>query len=422
MQVQLVEILRNKGIGPKGSKQLTSKNIEDTPELLYSPFCNLTTKATLLCALQLLDKSKEEQTLISLLKNNVEKIPNELHFLISLEGITYEEKLIIHLIKTNDLTEEEAKQSSDIFLSVKTAPYLLACYLEALRLKRETDLENKIFYQYFLKECKRVKVNCPPIIEIGDSYDGMNRNFNFNLLTACTLAALGYRVLLTGNETVAPKKGVTHHQILKSLSKNPFLTIEEAAEQLVSIGVTYLDQSQFHPELWQKKEMREAMVKRPFLATFEKILSPIYSSEGNYVATSYTHAHYKNANIEIFKSSKYINKALNIKGLEGTIHPKSNVSTPVISLNATNETKESNYKFVGEIENPALEITLENHAHLFREFLEKDNKNYVYYYVVNTVILLLQNFELAYDSLTISTKIEALIKDKSILKIWEKLK
>jgi anthranilate phosphoribosyltransferase len=420
-QQQLVEILKSKGIGPKGSKKLDSNEIADCLSLLIDKNCQLTTKATFLTALLLLDKSEEETKLVDDIIANKSALPTELEFLVSQKAESLYEKTILSLIEKNDLSQQEASESIGLFMDKNTPDYLQACFLEGLRLKRETDTENAVFYNYFLKESKRQFIDIEPIIEIGDSFDGVERNFNFDLFVGCVLASMGYKVLLTGCETVAPKNGLSHHQILKEAGKNPLISMEKAKEQLQELGICYLDQEIFHPELSAKVEMRQNMVKRPFLATFEKILSPICSKSGNYLATSYTHAHYKNANIEIFKQSKFINKALNIKGLEGTIQPKANISTPVLIWD-TKEVTELNYKFSGDLVMPEnIEINAENTLKLALDYFENNTENCAKQYIKNTVALLLLGFGLGNNLETIFSNIDKQILNKNILNIWRKI-
>lgn len=421
MQEQLVEILRHKGIGPKGSKQLSSVDIASTPHLLWSKDCSLTTKATFLTALLLLERNEEEEKLVDLLRINLDKLPRELHFILTKKVDNYTSEVLLKLIDKIDLSKEEAEKSSKVFLSTQTEDYLQAAYLEALRLKRETDLENKVFYDYFLKESSRIMVDCEPIIEIGDSYDGVERNFNFDLFVGLVLASMGYKVLLTGNETVAPKKGITHHQVLKLAGKNPLIGHQESTDQLLHLGITYLDQAIFHPEMWQKTNMRTEMVKRPFLATFEKILSPICSTQGNLVATSYTHANYKLGNIEILKSSPFVKQALNIKGLEGTVQPKSNISTLVLHLNGETVT-ESNYKFSGDIKETDLDVNVSNTLELGLDYIKNYASNSAKNYVENTVCMLLLHFELEDSQEEIINKIRTNINKNLVFELWNSLK
>jgi anthranilate phosphoribosyltransferase len=125
--------------------------------------------------------------------------------------------------------------------------------------------------------------------------------------------------LVQGAEWHAPKEGLTHHAILKKGGKNPYVSVEEAAAQLAdpSIGWAYLDQSVVDPKVHAMRQMRREMVKRPFLATFEKMLQPIRAQK-NYLLTQYTHKHYKLEIAKLVQNHCSFEAALHIKGIEGT--------------------------------------------------------------------------------------------------------
>lgn len=159
------------------------------------------------------------------------------------------------------------------------------------------------------------------------------------------------------------------------------------------------------------------MVKRPFIATFEKIASPIVSNKGNYIITSYTHAHYQNANIEILKNNPYCKKAINLKGLEGTVHPKANISTVAMVLDEDNNTTETKHRFVGDLNNTPIisqEETLKQGIDFLKNNTDNDAKNYV----INTCIVILKNFNLITDQNTTINKIEEVIISNKAFDNW----
>jgi anthranilate phosphoribosyltransferase len=102
---------------------------------------------------------------------------------------------------------------------------------------------------------------------------------------------------------------------------------------LEKIGWSYVDQSIFFPELYALKKMRKEMVKRPFLATFEKLLQPIRAKNGNLIVTGYTHSHYKDEVILQLKNQGACAEALVIKGLEGNPQLPLGRSTTVMHYN-----------------------------------------------------------------------------------------
>ena len=154
----LVEILKHKGIGPNGSKTLSTENLSQVASLLNDKTCENTTKATLLTALLLLEQSPEEKELINYLRKHISEIPPELQFLLTENPTNERENTILKLIKRIDLDKDESNEAINTFFDEKCPSYLTAAFLEGERLKRETDIENIAFYNYYLDNTKRIKI------------------------------------------------------------------------------------------------------------------------------------------------------------------------------------------------------------------------------------------------------------------------
>jgi anthranilate phosphoribosyltransferase len=336
-QELLEELLKKKGIGPEGSKSLKGEELARLIDLLLNKKVSLTTKATMLTALLTLIPTDLEKEWIDKVKRNPSQyLPSELVEFI-LPSTHPFLSLIKKVIEHNELTEEEAKFGMTYLLDPQTPDYLKASFLEAERLKRESFNENKIFFQCLFSSANRIETTQFPIIDICDNYDGSNRSYNFSIFTAAVLAAIGYKVVLHGVDRVAPKQGFTTHQILNCAGKNPCISLGQAKQQLeeAHIGWAYVDQSISFPTLYQFKKMRKEMVKRPFLATFEKLLQPIHSTKGNYIVTGYTHPHYKQEVVNQLKHQGKSAKAIVIKGVEGSSHMSLSKETSCVIFNGT---------------------------------------------------------------------------------------
>ncbi len=317
-QQELSEILRKKGIGPSGSKCLKTEDLERLPLLFKDKTCSLTTKATLLTALLSLEPTEEEQKFLEELKAEPEKfLPSELLPFLGKGELNEFQTIINQVILGNDLNQKEASNAFRAFFD--QPDYLKGAFLEAQRLKRETFEENSAFLNVLKEQVTPFRTDLPSLIDFGDSYDGNKRFPPLNLFVAAILGSLGYPCLLHGTDKVAPKEGVTHHAILKAAGKRTNLSLAEALEKLKTEKATwaYVDQSVFHPQMEALKQVRKDMVKRPFLATFEKMMQPIRAQK-NYLLTQYTHTHYKNEIAKLVTTFSDFDKALHVKGMEGT--------------------------------------------------------------------------------------------------------
>ncbi len=90
-------------------------------------------------------------------------------------------------------------------------------------------------------------------------------------------------------ESVGPKYGVTHHQVLRAAGLPVDLTPEEAAARLgdPEIGWAYVDQKVFCPKLYALIELRTLIVKRPAITTVEVMAGPIRGRTKTHLITGY---------------------------------------------------------------------------------------------------------------------------------------
>lgn len=330
-QQELEAILRKKGIGPEGSKSLGTDDLSRLNSLLLDTSISLTTQATVLTALLTLDPNKEEEVFIKKCKSAPANVLRKELFEFILSTDDPFQILINKTIEKRDLSKEECDDAIGLLLNTETPDYQKGAFLEAQRLKRESEIENERFFLGIKKAIESTEVDLPELIDICDSYDGCKRNAPFSLFTAVVLGSLGFPTITHGAKKIAPKEGLTIHQILLAAGKNPLKSCDEASTQLKNpnYGWAYVDQSVFHSILTSMVAMRKEMVKRPFLATFEKLLQPIRAKK-NHIITSYTHAHYKNEVMRLLRPIETINDVLHIKGVEGTTMPSLSRSTMML--------------------------------------------------------------------------------------------
>ncbi len=312
--MNFIELLKKKGTGPTMSKSLWGTDFLTLESGFHSSEISLTTKATMFTALLTLPPNPEEakwlQTAIAFLPTELQAFlsPSKELFL----GLT--QKAIRH----ENLSESEFILALDFLFDPKTPEYLKGAFLEAERLKRETLVENNACYEYFWNKSQRWETKVPVLVDLSLAYDGMNRHPLIALLVAPLLASVGIPCVLHGLDDVAPKKGINPFKILKAAGKNPLRNPLEDIEN-PDIGWGYIDQSLSFPELYALKKMRSDMVKRPILATMEKLLQPIRAKNGNLLVTGYTHPPYKDMLFNVLRTHNHSPQFLILRGQEGSI-------------------------------------------------------------------------------------------------------
>ena len=339
-QNKLIQLLKKKGVGPTMQKQLTKDELAELSDLFTQPDINITTKATMLTAILTLEKNPDERAWLEQLKlNPSDKLPIELLPLLNPTDNSHPLLPAIHkAIQHNDLTKSECLTHFESVFNETVPTYLKASFLEAERLKRESPTENQTCFDIMWSHSQHHTTSCPILIDFANAYDGMNRNLYLTPFIACLLASIGFPCILHGIDEVSPKKGQNPYKLLKLANKNPLLPPEEVISQLENpdIGWGYLDQSYSSPTIHSLKECRTLMVKRPILATLEKILQPIRSTQTTLIITSYTHPPYKQKMTDLFNhtysSKKTVTKELLVRGMEGSIQCDIDRRTPYVFM------------------------------------------------------------------------------------------
>lgn len=322
----LAAILKYKGVGPQGSKSLKGATLLFLKEhMLDSQESNIT-QATLLTAFLILPNTEEETQWLNEFRS--QKLPEYLSELLpeNFKQLTGEGKMhhalaMYHkIVQGKELSQKEIKALVKYWLDNNSSKTLIAGTLEGLRLRRETFNENLQIWKSLLSRSQSREAQVDRIVDIADIYNGHNRFPLLSPAIACILSAAGLSVSLHGLEQAPPKFGVTTNQILKAAGVNPFISLDDSRHCLEEIGWTYTDQSVFFPDLHQLIQTRIEMVKRPCLATFEKLLQPIRHNKGNDIVCGYTHKGYRDLLPQLAKDVMEhtpIGAFLNLKGLEG---------------------------------------------------------------------------------------------------------
>jgi anthranilate phosphoribosyltransferase len=125
-----------------------------------------------------------------------------------------------------------------------------------------------------------------------------------------------------GLETVGPKFGTTHRQILRAIGIPVDVSVAAAAERLAQtdIGWTYVDQAQFCPPLHQLIDLRTQMVKRSAITTVEVLTGPLRGQNKTHLVTGYVHKPYPRIYALLARHAGF-DSALLVRGVEGGVVP-----------------------------------------------------------------------------------------------------
>jgi anthranilate phosphoribosyltransferase len=233
---------------------------------------------------------------------------------------------------SKNLSREEAYDGMTIVLRRAVDPVRSGVFLVALRMKRETDDENLGVLAALRDTTHFATVDVPDLVDLGDPYDGFARHLPASPFLPALLAACGVPTVSHGCESLGPKYGVTHHQILKAAGLRVDFTPDEAAARIADpeIGWAYVDEAQFHPELDALSELRRLIIKRPCISTWEKLCGPVRARGRNHLIVGYVHPGYERPITMAGRDTGYASTIV-VRGMEGGVIPSLNAQTRVVS-------------------------------------------------------------------------------------------
>ncbi len=235
---------------------------------------------------------------------------------------------------SKDISFEDARDAMRCIIDGNAHEVQAALFLIGLRVKRETDEEFKGVQQALIDTSQIITAQVKEVVVLSDPYNGFNRHLPASPFLPAVLAALGIPTVSEGLKTVAPKFGITHHGVLQAAGKNIALSPHQAAIQLAepTIGWSYIDQSRYNLGLNALIPLRTLMVKRPVIATSERIIGPIRGQSKTHLITSYVHKAYPRIYSMLADFSGF-DTTLLIKGVEGGITPSLRDQSKMISYN-----------------------------------------------------------------------------------------
>ena len=223
---------------------------------------------------------------------------------------------------SKNLNFDEAYEAMSEILTDACDPVQAAVFMIALRMKRETDDENKGILKAIIDVSDIQTAQVDEILDIADPYDGHTRGLPMAAFIAPVTAALGIPSVCHGLDAVGPKYGITHRKILKAAGKSVDLSLKEAIKRIETpeAGWAYIDQNVFAPKLHDLISLRTRIVKRPVLTTVEVLLGPIRGKKQTHLLTGYVHKAYPPVYAELARFVGF-DSAMIVRGVEGGVIP-----------------------------------------------------------------------------------------------------
>jgi anthranilate phosphoribosyltransferase len=223
---------------------------------------------------------------------------------------------------SKDLSFEEARSAMQHILDGEADPVQAGVFFIALRMKRETDDENRGVLQAIIDRVEREIADVDEVVDIADPYDGYTRGLPVSPFLAPAIAACGLPAFSHGLETVGPKYGATHRKVLRAAGVDVDLDTSAVAARLQDpeIGWGYVDQGRFCPTLHALVPLRQRIVKRPVVTTVEVLAGPIRGRSKTHFMTGYVHKPYPPIYANLARLAGF-DSAVIVRGVEGGVIP-----------------------------------------------------------------------------------------------------
>jgi anthranilate phosphoribosyltransferase len=239
---------------------------------------------------------------------------------------------------SKDLTEAEAEDALNLILDDEVSKVRAGVFLIAARMKLETIPENIGYWRALQNHVTPVTVDLDHLLQIADPFDGFQRIPYFGFYAIPVIAQLGLPIYGHSALPLPPKFGITFEDILQNYYK-----VAEGKQRLALLEkhqFGYLSTTDTLPQLEALRSLRTEIVKRPMLATLEKILMPVKARK-NILATTYFHRGYETALTEIGKLSQF-DKVIVGNGMEGTTLFGVHKEAKVFIQESSNEAEQKN--------------------------------------------------------------------------------
>ena len=265
---------------------------------------------------------------------------------------------------SKDLTEDEAEDALAMILDGEVSEVRMGVFLIAARMKVETVPENIGYWRALQKRMTPRKMVLNNLLQIADPFDGFQRIPYFGFYAIPVIAELGLPTYGHSALPLPPKFGITfedllvnHYQLSNSENR------EQRIKKIEKFKFGYLRTSDTHPRLENLRSIRIEIVKRPMLATLEKILMPLQAKGQNFLATTYFHRGYEVSLTEIGKRSAF-DRVIVGNGMEGTTLFGLHKEAKIFIQNGDSEAQSHTLKYLEMYQEKVAKQIIESHETL----------------------------------------------------------
>ncbi|GAB4048525.1 anthranilate phosphoribosyltransferase [Spirosoma litoris] len=322
--------IKHIGIGKYGSKPLTPDLLAECRVALTDPASHPLQRGAFLGALLAKGMTPEERTLEEVLGKGAFSHPT--FFINKLcpdlpEGLL---PIATKLVRGATLQVSEAEQLGDYLFSDGQCETFRGLAASIMRVRHETNEE----YQGLMRSAERTfspgfgSMSCAdrPLVQLAEPFDGVENSYLITPLLAQLFQRRGYGSISLVGRSGGPKFTLNALDLYMNLGCQFLQSNHELDTPLESYGWV-LDQKALSPALNRWVDRRHIILKRPFLATLEKVLNPCHAQ---ILVTSVFHITYQMKMAELAMLAGFDGVIVLKRGLEGSLAPSTSRSSGIL--------------------------------------------------------------------------------------------
>lgn len=289
------------------------------------------------------------------------------------------QSIALTLLSGQSLTIEEARQLGDFMFSDQPGESLRGMVASILRIRYETDEEYQGFMQAveatFTEGFRATYLYEHPVVQLAEPFDGVEHSYMITPVLAYALGQQGYKVVSTTGKTSGPKYAMNLLEVYIALGGHFVKNANELLQAAPKLGWV-LDQHDVSPAVYAWVARRRAIIKRPFLATLEKVLNPTGAA---ILITSVFHLTYMEKMVDLAKMAGFRGVIVLKRGLEGTLAPSIARASGILCAaqqadgsfvtTRIEADSEAFLSFRGDGDDVVEGVTAEQNAHLIQQFV-----------------------------------------------------
>jgi anthranilate phosphoribosyltransferase len=372
--------IKHIGIGKYGSKPLPPDLLTECRAALLDPVTQPLQRGAFVGALLAKGPTPEEYSLEDTIGKGafshptflINKLCPDLH-----PGLL---PIATKLVRGHNLSVSEAEQLGDYLLGDGPCETFRGLAASIMRVRHETNDE----YLGLMRATERTftpgfRVNKTqserPLVQLAEPFDGVEHSYLITPLLANWFERRGYGALSIVGRSGGPKFTLNAHDLYMHLGCQFVQSRSELTEPLAKYGWV-LDQKALSPALNRWVDRRQVLLKRPFLATLEKVLNPCGA---RILITSVFHITYQMKMAELALMAGFDAAIVLKRGLEGSLAPSASRASGVLCAVRTEKghlffqhfdaDRTDFASFRTEAESDVLNPTATDNAALIRKFI-----------------------------------------------------